>query len=151
VLRAKGATFTDSLGQRPRICGAPKAPALKARFTSGNSPSGMFGIEEPSVEFESRFQRSIIWAISISWGRWPRLQMRQRLWRYRETTNPRLVLRFSEANGANQSPPLKPAQPKNAEQPTRDRRRLGNDRATNLDVIESELEIVAIGLPTGEQ
>ena len=77
--------------------------------------------------------------------------MRQRLWRYRETTNPRLVLRFPEANGANQSPPLKPAQPKNAEQATRDRRRLGNDRATNLDVIESELEIVAIGLPTGEQ
>jgi hypothetical protein len=68
VFRAKGGTFTDSLGQRPRICGAPKAPALKARFTSGDSPSGIFGIEEPSVEFESRFQRSIIWAISIPWG-----------------------------------------------------------------------------------
>ena len=43
-----------------------------------------------------------------------------------------------------------PAQPKNTEQPTRDRRGLRN-RAIYLDVIELELEIVAIGLPTGEQ
>ena len=60
-------------------------------------------------------------------------------------------LRFSEAHRANQSLPLKPAQPKNTEQATRDRRRLRNDRAIYLDVIDSDLEIVAIGLPTGEQ
>ena len=34
VLCAKGAQFNASLGQRPRIHGPEKAPALKARFTS---------------------------------------------------------------------------------------------------------------------
>jgi hypothetical protein len=68
VFRVKGATFTDSLGQHPRICGAPKADSAESAITSGDSPSGIFGIEEPSVEFESRFQRSIIWAVSIPWG-----------------------------------------------------------------------------------
>jgi len=38
LLSAKGAAFTVSLGQRPRTNGTPKAPALKARFTSGTSP-----------------------------------------------------------------------------------------------------------------
>ena len=60
------------------------------------------------------------------------------------------ALRAPEAHGANQSPPLKPAQPKNTEQATRDRRGLRN-RAIYLDVIELELEIDTIGLPTGEQ
>jgi hypothetical protein len=32
---AKGAAFTSSLGQRPRINGNPKTPALKARFRFG--------------------------------------------------------------------------------------------------------------------
>jgi hypothetical protein len=116
VFRAKGATFTDSLGQRPRICGAPKASALKARFTSGDSPTGIFGIEEPSVEFESRFQRSIIWAISNSLGRCP--QAANETAPFGATERPRIrgwFLRFSEAHGANQSPPLMPAQPKNTE------------------------------------
>ena len=35
MLSAKGAAFTASLWQRPRILGTEKAPALKARFTSG--------------------------------------------------------------------------------------------------------------------
>src|SRR5204862_6174356 len=34
ALSAKGAVFTASLGQRPRIHGSKKAVALKARFTS---------------------------------------------------------------------------------------------------------------------
>src|SRR5947207_2723335 len=37
---------------------------------------------------------------------------------------------------ANQSPPLMPAQPENPEQSTRDGRRFGNDRASQLDVVE---------------
>src|SRR5206468_7722618 len=41
-----------------------------------------------------------------------------------------------EAHGPNQSPPLKPAQPKNTEQPTRDRRRLRNDHPIYLNVID---------------
>ena len=45
---------------------------------------------------------------------------------------------------------MKPAQPKNTEQATRDRRGLRN-RAIYLDVIELELEIDTIGLPTAEQ
>ena len=56
-----------------------------------------------------------------------------------------MSLRAPETHGANQSPPLKPTQPKNTEQATRDRRGLRN-RAIYLDVIELELEIVAIGL-----
>ncbi len=119
------------------MCFAPKAQHSLTAW--GNAPGF---VEHQKLDYLGDFD---------SLGRCPRLQMRQRLWRYRETTNPRLALRFSEANGANQSPPLKPAQPKNAEQPTRDRCRLGNDRATNLNVIDSELEIVAVGLPTGEE
>ena len=57
-----------------------------------------------------------------------------------------MSLRAPETHGANQAPPLKPTQPKNAEQTTRDRRGLRN-RAIYLDIIELELEIVAIGLP----
>jgi hypothetical protein len=60
-------------------------------------------------------------------------------------------LRSSQAHRANQPPPLKPAQPKNTEEPTGDCCGLGNDVAIYLDVIELELEIGAIGLPTGEQ
>ena len=56
-----------------------------------------------------------------------------------------ISLRAPETHWANQPPPLKPAQPKNTEQATRDRRGLRN-RAIYLDVIEYELEIVAIGL-----
>ena len=48
---------------------------------------------------------------------------------------------------ADQSPPLKPAQPKNAEQSTRDGRRFRNDRAIYLDVIDLGLEIVAMVCP----
>ena len=58
-----------------------------------------------------------------------------------------VALRFSEAQRANQSPPLMPTQAKNTEQATRDRGGLGNDRAIYLDVIELELEIEAIGRP----
>ena len=60
------------------------------------------------------------------------------------------VLRAPQAHGANQSPPLKPAQSKNAEQATRDRRGLGNDGAIYLDVIDLVLKIGAIGLSIGE-
>ena len=63
----------------------------------------------------------------------------------------KISLRFPEAHGANQSLPLKPAKPKNAEQPTRDRCRLRNDRAANLNVIQLELKVAAIGLSIGEQ
>jgi hypothetical protein len=60
------------------------------------------------------------------------------------------MLRFSEAHRANQSPPLKPAQPKNTEQASRDRCGFRNDVANYLHVIQSELNIVAIGIPTSE-
>ena len=49
-----------------------------------------------------------------------------------------------------QSPPLMPAQPNNAKQPTRDRRRLRNDRPIYLNVIDFILEIAAIGLSVDE-
>src|SRR6266516_301177 len=42
-----------------------------------------------------------------------------------------------------------PTQPKNAEQPTSNRRGFGNDGATNLDVIDLVLEIGAIRLSLG--
>jgi hypothetical protein len=35
LFSAKGAAFSGSLGQRPRIRGNPETPALKARFTAG--------------------------------------------------------------------------------------------------------------------
>ena len=54
-----------------------------------------------------------------------------------------------EAYRANQSPPLMPAQPEDAEHPARDRRWLRNDRAIYLDVIERAVETFS-GLPTGE-
>ena len=54
------------------------------------------------------------------------------------------ALRFSEAHGANQSPPLMPAQPKNTEQPTGDRRGLRNDGAIYPDVVDNGLEILAL-------
>ena len=53
-------------------------------------------------------------------------------------------LRAPEAHGANQSPPLMPAQAKNAEQSSRDRRGLGNDRAIYLDVIYYVLQVEAV-------
>src|SRR6266550_9452153 len=59
-------------------------------------------------------------------------------------------LRAPEAHGANQSPPLMPAQAKNAEQATCDRRALRNDETIYLDVIDLVLEIGAIGLSPGE-
>jgi hypothetical protein len=43
-----------------------------------------------------------------------------------------------------------PAQPKNTEQPARDRGRLRNGRTIYLDVIDLVLEIEAIGLSPGE-
>jgi hypothetical protein len=51
---------------------------------------------------------------------------------------------FPEAHGANQSPPLKPAQPKDAKQAASDCRRLGNDRARYQDIIDDILEICTI-------
>lgn len=60
------------------------------------------------------------------------------------------ALRAPEAHGANQSPALKPTQPKNTEQATRDRGGF-RSRAIYLEIIELELEIDTIGLPTGEQ
>ena len=56
----------------------------------------------------------------------------------------RFALRAPETQRANQSPPLKPAQPKNTEQPAGDRRRLRNDCAIYQDVIDHVLDIVAI-------
>ena len=52
----------------------------------------------------------------------------------------------SKAHRANQSPPLKPTEPKHAEQPTRDGRRLRNSRPIYLNIIDYILEIGAIGL-----
>ena len=49
-------------------------------------------------------------------------------------------------HGANQSPPLKPTEPKNTEQSARDRRRLRNGHPVYLNVTDLILEIVAIGL-----
>ena len=43
-----------------------------------------------------------------------------------------------------------PAQSKNAEQPTRNRRRLRDNRTTYLDVIDLGLGVGAIGSPSGE-
>ena len=37
-----------------------------------------------------------------------------------------------------------PAQPKNTEQPTRDRGGFGNDRAIYLDIVDNVLEIRAV-------
>ena len=45
-------------------------------------------------------------------------------------------LRAPQTQRANQSPPLKPAQPKNTEQPARDRRRLRNGHPIYLNVID---------------
>ena len=47
------------------------------------------------------------------------------------------------AHGANQSPPLMPAEPKKAKEPTCDSGGLRNDRAIDLDVIDPCLKIVA--------
>jgi hypothetical protein len=44
----------------------------------------------------------------------------------------------------NQSPPLKPAEPKNTEQPAHDGRRLRNYGAIQLDVVDDRLVILAI-------
>ena len=63
---------------------------------------------------------------------------------------PAAALRFPEAQGANQSPPLKPAKPENAEQTSGNGCGFRNDCAPYLDVIQLELKIVAIGLPTRE-
>jgi hypothetical protein len=60
------------------------------------------------------------------------------------------MLRAPEAHGTNQSPSPKPTEPKNAEQSAGDRSRLRNDRATDLDIIDYGLTVVAIGRPTGE-
>ena len=46
------------------------------------------------------------------------------------------VLRTPKAHGANQSPPLMPAEPKYTEQAGCDRRGLRNDRATQLEVVD---------------
>jgi len=48
-----------------------------------------------------------------------------------------------KAHGPNQSPPLMPAEPKNAKEPTRDSGWLRNDCAIDLDVIDPCLKIVA--------
>ena len=60
-------------------------------------------------------------------------------------------LRAPEAHGANQSPPLMPAEPKNTEQAGRDRRRLGNDRASQLEVVELGVSKVACSRSSGEE
>ena len=60
------------------------------------------------------------------------------------------VLRAPQPHGTNQSPPLKPTQPKNTEQPARDRRRLRNGRPIYLNIIDFILEIVAIGKSPGK-
>ena len=62
--------------------------------------------------------------------------------RYSKTANPR-ASGTTQAHAVNQSPPMVPAQPNYAEQPTRDRRGLRNDRAIYLDVIDRVLEILA--------
>jgi hypothetical protein len=49
----------------------------------------------------------------------------------------------AQAHRANQSSPLKPAQPDNAQQPARYCCRLRHDRAVYLDVIDNVLEIAA--------
>jgi hypothetical protein len=51
VFSAKGATFTVSLGRRPRRHGK-KTPALKARFTS---ETGFFGLNTPSPGLKRAF------------------------------------------------------------------------------------------------
>jgi hypothetical protein len=53
-------------------------------------------------------------------------------------------LRALEAHRSNQSPPLKPTQPENTEQPTRDCSGLRNDRATYQDIIDNVLVIDAV-------
>ena len=55
-----------------------------------------------------------------------------------------------QTHETNQSTPLKPAEPKDAEQATRDGCWLRNDRTIYLDIIDDGLEIVAIGLATAE-
>jgi hypothetical protein len=47
-----------------------------------------------------------------------------------------------QMHGANPSPALKPAEPKNTEQPAHDSPGLRDDRAVYLDIIDYVLEIV---------
>ena len=54
-----------------------------------------------------------------------------------------LPRRAPETHGANQSPPLMPAEAKDAEQPTCDRRGLRNRGASQLDVVDDSLEVIA--------
>jgi hypothetical protein len=52
-----------------------------------------------------------------------------------------LSLSATQAQAADQSTPLMPAQPENAEQPTRDRCRLRNYRALYPDIVDDGLDI----------
>ena len=64
--------------------------------------------------------------------------------------NKRFASSAPQTQRANQSPPLKPAQPKNTQQPARDRRRLRNGHPIYLNVIDYILGIEPIGLSVGE-
>ena len=53
-------------------------------------------------------------------------------------------LSATQTHAANQSTPLMPAQPEDAEQPTRDRSRLRNYRALYPDIVDNVLDIATI-------
>jgi hypothetical protein len=99
---APKAQFTTSLGQRPRIDGTKKTPALKARFTCATS----LIIIRATRGIEARFQRLFLWESGFL-GRCPRLIMKSRLLALNRCA--------TETQRAYESPPLMPAQPKNAE------------------------------------
>jgi hypothetical protein len=108
-----------------------KLRALKARFTCGTS----LIIIRVTRGIEARFQRLFLWESGFP-GALPQADY--------EIAPLALNRCASEAHGANQPPPLMPAQPKNAEQPAPDRRGLRNDRAIQLDVVDDCLEIIAL-------
>jgi hypothetical protein len=77
MFSANGATFTVSLGRRPRRHGK-KASALKARFTAETK----FVWNQKSIEAtEARLQRLVIGPAIWILGRCPRLEGETRLWR----------------------------------------------------------------------
>jgi hypothetical protein len=63
----------------------------------------------------------------------------------------KFALGAPETHGANQSLPLKPAESKDPEQAGRDRRGLGNDRASQLEVVELGVLKVASSRSSGEE
>jgi len=121
-----------ALGQRPRFW-KPESKSSESAIHASTGPI----IIRASRGIEARFQRLFPWE-SNSLGAMPPQAT--------DEIAPLALGRTAPQARQKQfqSPPLKPTQRKNAEQPARDRCGLRNDGAIDLDVIDLVLEIVAV-------